>query len=95
MKEIVCRNPDAKVNYHNKTISEMKDILKKCVPITDKNDISFIRKKYEESKQVMINLPKNDGCDTNDGRMTKYDCLRFILAFEDDNIIKNTESHKI
>ena len=32
MKEIVCRNPDARVNYHNKTILEMKDILKNVDP---------------------------------------------------------------
>ena len=43
----------------------------------------------------MNNLLKSDTCDTNDGRMSKYDRLQFILAFEDDTILKNTERHKI
>ena len=90
-QEIQWRDPKAKPNASNKSMTDLQAIMKKTSEKLDVRDIFFIKTKVEEFKHLFSNQLEGDKKDdtekANDGRQTRTDRLRFILAFGIDHIM--------
>ncbi len=82
--EIKRRAPKSQMNFKNKTIPQLQEILQRF-PL-DSLDKEFVCRKEKEYRETLLRDIAAQEERKREANVTRDDKLRFVLCFEDDNI---------
>lgn len=88
--EIIRRVPTKKPNPNNKTVEKLMRMLAET-PLTDEDDISFIKQEAKRYRLIINNALgiQEEDVETGCARQTDIDRLRFIILLGEDNIMES------